>query len=397
MTSPWVVTGTGLVTARGDTREDLWAALVSGQPILETDPAGFPAAEMRGFDARTYLPRKGVKDLSRASQLACSSAARIAPGLESVATDRVGVVYGSAWGSLRTVVEFEREAFLEGPRFVDPIRFTETVANVPAGQVSIFFGWSAFNATVSAGSASGLAALLQALDFLEEGRGRVAVAGGGDDVNGPVLRTLRAEGSVAVSPGSLPFAQGRSGPVVGEGACVLALESEDHARGRGAVPAGRIRAAASRFAPDGASGDSAERLLGDLLRHVLEEARLAPAFVDLLVLHANGSPAGDALEARAIRTVFGRGPAAPPVLAPKAVLGETWGASGPLAVVAACEAMRTGTVPGPPRELVLDPDLEGLHFPRGTLRKRVQNVLVLDGSTTGHAIALVVCAPGEPA
>jgi len=84
-------------------------------------------------------------------------------------------------------------------------------------------------------------------------------------------------------------------------------------------------------------------------------------------------------------------------MAPKGVLGETWGASGPLAVVAACEAMRTGTVPGPPRGLVLDPDLLGLHLPEGTLRRPVRNVLVLDGSTTGHAIALVVSTPQERA
>ena len=75
-----------------------------------------------------------------------------AEGLDAVDPSSIGVVFGSAWASLDTVVRFEREAHIDGPRFVDPVLFTETVANVPAGQVSIFFGWSAVNATIAAGT-----------------------------------------------------------------------------------------------------------------------------------------------------------------------------------------------------------------------------------------------------
>lgn len=390
-----MITNVGLVTAAGDSPEALFAAVVAGIPLCKTrEGEGFKVAEMDGFDARRHLDRKGVRDLSRTSQLACSAAARVAPGLAGLSPQDVGVVFGSAWGSLKTVVDFEREAYTEGARFVDPIRFTETVANVPAGQVSIFFGWSAFNATVSAGSASGLAALLRALDFLEEERGLAAVAGGGDELNLPMLRSFRAEHAIAGTGDSLPFGTGRSGPVGGEGAAFLTVEAEEHARSRGATPLARVRATESRF--DGsAAGSAAEATLETLLWTVLESGQTAPDQVDLIVLPADGTRAGDAAHAHAVQAVFGTGSSAPPVVAPKGILGETWGAHGPLSVVLGCEAMRAGTVPPRPRGLSVDPEHSGLNLPREVLVRAIRTVLVLDGSATGHFLATLLSSPED--
>jgi 3-oxoacyl-[acyl-carrier-protein] synthase II len=168
VTGSFVITGAGLVTAAGDTQESVFAALIARTP-LHSGPAadGLVVVAIGDFDAKRYIARRGVKDLSRTSQLACSAAAANARGLDGVPADAVGVVFGSAWGSLNTVIEFEREAHVQGARFVDPILFTETVSNVPAGQVAILYGWSAFNATVSSGSVSGLAGVCQALAFLD--------------------------------------------------------------------------------------------------------------------------------------------------------------------------------------------------------------------------------------
>lgn len=344
MNGPSVITGVGLVSAAGDTLESVMAAMLAGAPLTST--------AIPGFDAKRYIPRKGVRDLSRISQLACSAAAANARGLSAVLPEAVGVVFGSAWGSFKTVIEFEREAHVEGARFVDPILFTETVSNVPAGQVAILYGWSAFNATLSSGSASGVASLRQAVAFLAEDRGSVAVAGGGDEINPPLLAALRM--------------RGWSGPVGGEGACFLTLEDEAHARSRGAPALGSIRATAERF------GDSPAGLMRDLVAR----AGLSASEIDLVVLSAPGLVGGDAEEERAVVEVFGEQTDAAAVVIPKAILGETWGASGVLATALAIEVMRTSTIP----------------TVRGPLRRRVGNALILDRTDAGHQLGLVLAA-----
>jgi 3-oxoacyl-[acyl-carrier-protein] synthase II len=380
MTGCFVVTGAGMITAAGDNLEAVFQALLARAPLasVRLDDGGV-VASIAEFDPRRYILRKGVKDLSRTSQLACSAAAANARGIEGVHPEDVGVVFGTAWGSLTTVIEFEREAHLQGARFVDPILFTETVSNVPAGQVAIHYGWSAFNATVSAGPASGLAGIRQALAFLEEGRGLVAVAGGGDELNLQLLRSMRARGGET------------AGFVGGEGACFLTIESHAHAEQRGAQALASILASGGRFVPGGAAAvDLARASMAGLIRQLTERAGLPTSAIDLVVLSASGQGEGDREEAGAVIDVFGGGPGAPLVLAPKSVLGETWGASGALATAIAIESMRRSAVPAAPHGFVVSPELSGLHVPQETLARPVRNALILDRTDSGHQFGLVL-------
>lgn len=394
MSGPWVVTGCGVVSAAGDTPEAVMNALVRGVPLGSTrEDDRLAAAAIAGFDPKRYVARRWVNDLSRMSQLACAAAAGNATGTADVPVEEVGVVLGTAWGSLDTVIAFEREAVVQGPRFVDPILFTETVSNVPAGQVAILYGWSAFNATLAAGSASGLAALLRALEFLDEGRGQVAIAGGCDALSVPLLRSLRARGEVASRLDSLPFGTGRTGRIPGEGAAFLTLESDEHARERGAAPVAAVRATAGRFSPGLAHGGaSASEALTGLFRELLDRSGLEARDVDVIVASACGDPAGDAVEAAAVLEVFGEQPSAPPVVVPKAILGETWGASGALAAIVAVEAMRGSLVPGAPNGFAVEPAFSGLHVPADARRGPVRHALVFDRSDHGQQLGLVLSA-----
>jgi len=232
--SDWVITGIGLVSAGGDSAEALHRALCDAMPLpRDDDDARLPSVPIADFNVKEYIQRRGLKDLSRTSQLACAAASALAPGLEAEEPADVGVVLGTGWGSLRTVVDFEWEACTNKPRFLDPLLFAETVSNVPAGQIAILNGWSGFSLTVSCGPASGLEAIREAVVLLEEGRTPMAIAGGADELNLPALRVLRADGLLAGSPESLPFGRDRSGIVGGEGACLLLIESAEHARGAG--------------------------------------------------------------------------------------------------------------------------------------------------------------------
>jgi 3-oxoacyl-(acyl-carrier-protein) synthase len=406
----YVLTAAGLISAAGDNPQDLFTAVCSGMvlasplssalPEIAAAAAGasepapdFPVAPIRRFDPAYYIKRKGLPGLSRASLLAITAASRIAERIATVPAWEVGIAYGSAWGSLETIVALERSAWRDTPRMVDPLLFTEAVASVAVGQMAAFFGWSAWGATLSAGSASGLEALRLAMGRIDEERASAAVVGGGDALNLPILRALWAQEVTADGAGSLPYAAERSGPVGGEAACRLVVEPEESARERGVIPLARIEAEAGCYAgAEPAVGLATRLAIVSLVEEALEQAMLTPAEIDLLVLPGNGSVDADREQALAVVEVFGSGAAAPPAVAPKAVTGETWAAGGPIGVVIALEAIRTGRVPGRPRTFVADPGLSGLNLPRESYDRAVRHALVLDASWGGHLTAVVLSA-----
>ncbi len=401
MKGRWVLTGAGLVSAGGDAPADLARSIAAGASLARPIPAAawggedpahpLAAAGIEQFDPKRYLQRRGLRDLSRTSQLTCAAAASLAETLAGVPPSDVGVALGSAWGSMKAVVDFEGQSTVKGGRLVDPLLFAETVANVPAGHLSVFFGWSAFNVTLSCGSSSGLEAVREAIGLLEEERALLAVAGGADELNLPILRVLQGGIPAGSEEEWSPFGASRRGPAGGEGSCLFVVEGRDSARARGVRPLAVVRAAAGAFAPseDGEDGSLARRI-ASILNRALEEASLKPAAIDLFVASAAGDVAGDRAEAEAIAAVFGEGREGPPVIVPKGILGETWGAAAPLAAVAAVESMRTGRIPRAPRGYVPDPVLPRLNLPAEPLKRDVRNALVLGRSGTGHLSALVL-------
>jgi len=398
MTGDWVITATGVISAAGAGREPLHQALCAATPLAQ--PAGDEApglftASLQDFKAKDHIQRRGLRDLSRASQLACVAAFPLAHLLEHTDPVEVGVVLGTGWGCLESVVDFEWETCSLKPRFLNPLLFAETVPNIPAGQISIFFGWSGFSLTVSSSGASGLEALRCAMELLEEERSPMVVAGGADAINVPALRVLQSDGQMASTARSLPMARDRDGLIGGEGACLLLLESSDHARNRGAQPLARLRAAVGRFNGSGSDqGGPRSTDIADVLRELLQRAELTADDVDLVASSADASPA-DGEEALALHDVFGDGTDAPLVMTPKGILGESWGASGPLAAAAAIECMRTGQVPPRPQGFVMDPYLPPLRLPSETTCAQVRNAVVLARSAGGQTSAILLSSPGE--
>lgn len=397
MTGHWVISATGVISAAGAGGEALHQALCAAAPLAR--PAGDEApglftASLQDFKAKDYIQRRGLRDLSRTSQLACVAAFPLSRALENADPVDVGVVLGTGWGCLESVVDFEWETCSLKPRFLNPLLFAETVPNVPAGQISIFFGWSGFSLTVSCSGASGLEALRDAVELLEEQRSPMVVAGGADAINVPALRVLQSDGKMASTAPSLPMGRDRNGIVGGEGACLLLLESADHAHGRGVQPLARLRATAGR-SDGGGDGQTGPRSadIADVLRELLEQAELKAGDVDLVASSADASPA-DGEEALALHEIFGEGADAPLVMTPKGILGESWGASGPLAAAAAIECMRTGQVPPRPQGFVTDPHLPPLRLPSETTNAQVRNAVVLARSAGGQASAVLLSSPG---
>jgi 3-oxoacyl-[acyl-carrier-protein] synthase II len=191
------------------------------------------------------------------------------------------------------------------------------VASAAASQVAIACGAHGVNLTVAQREAGPVTAVLRAADEVASGRARRALAGSVDEMT-PLLHAALARLRALAEP-CCPFDRGRAGTLAGEGATVLLLEREDEARARGARVLATVQAGVRSFDPTAGRagwGRGGTALAGKL------RSRVAPGGIDLVVSGASGARTGDALEAAVLRAWC---PSLPPVLAPKAVLGEYGG------------------------------------------------------------------------
>lgn len=204
------------------------------------------------LDLKARVGGKGLRSVDRLGLMAlaaCQEAMEGAP-----APDGIGVVLGTAFGALRSVTDFFNERLREGPRLVTPSNFGNIVMNAAAGQVAVRHGFTALNATLTSGSASGLDAIGLAADLLRAGRADALLAGGLDDLSPDAQNALDALGWTS------------GGYAAREGAVVWRLEREEQAAGRGLA---RVLAHAMAFDPGvllgrAPSADPARRVLAGM-------------------------------------------------------------------------------------------------------------------------------------
>jgi 3-oxoacyl-[acyl-carrier-protein] synthase II len=356
------VTGLGSVSAYGLGREALREALRTPAPKLaEVDRSG---GHHRTRGARMAvlvgsLPLGRLVSPAAARRMSASSrwavaAARLACEEAGLSFDklpaRTGVYIGTAFGAVRVSEEIVGQILGPGPEAASPALFPETVANAPAAQVAIACGARGPSVAVTQSEASALLAVGMAARDLAGGRVDLALAGAVDET-GPLAHAILDRFRALARPDTdgreqaRPFDAGRDGFLMGEGACVLALEREDTVRGRGAKARLHVDAAPSGFDPSARAGSwgRGHDALAATLRGALE-AQGAFERIDRIVSGASGSLAGDRLEGRVLRAAWGER-ALPPVLAPKALAGE-YGGSFLAAAVLAAEAAEFGPTPG---------------------------------------------------
>jgi 3-oxoacyl-[acyl-carrier-protein] synthase II len=183
------ITGIGILSPIGIGREAYWEGLFQGKtgfrPITLFDSALFRvhvAGEIKDFDALSFLGKKGLRDLDRSTRLICSAAKLAIDDSRLEITEdnshSTGVSIGTTFGSLHSISQFDRSGLIDGPRFVNPSHFPNTVINSPASQVSIRFKVKGFNSTISTGFCASLDAVSYAADFIKLNRANVVLAGG---------------------------------------------------------------------------------------------------------------------------------------------------------------------------------------------------------------------------
>ncbi|MBI2945425.1 MAG: beta-ketoacyl-[acyl-carrier-protein] synthase family protein [Candidatus Wallbacteria bacterium] len=313
-----VITGVGLTSPNGDNleqyRKNLLAG-VSGVQDFETRYMGKLIAGVCHYDPLKYQKKKDVRRGTRAGSIAiyCSHEAISDSGLDFSAADksRVGVFLGiTEHGN----VETENEVYNISLKGYDTAFWTHhhnprTVANNPAGEVTLSMGISGPHYTVGAACAAGNAGLISGVQMLRLGEVDVALAGGVSEAihTFGIFASFKAQGALATheiaAKASRPYDLDRNGIVVSEGGCVYVLERYEDARKRGAKIYGEIAGYAM-------NSDASDFVLPlpqrqvECMRLALARAGITPAQIDIVNTHATATRLGDQQETQAVREVF---------------------------------------------------------------------------------------------
>ncbi|MEU0470362.1 beta-ketoacyl-[acyl-carrier-protein] synthase family protein [Amycolatopsis sp. NPDC006131] len=373
-----VVTGVGAISPVGGTAADSWDALLAGRSgiaLLDDDwAAALPTriAARMAVDPAAKMDRVAARRLDRAEQAALVAAreawedAKLSAS--SVDPERVAVVMGTGIGGVNTLLDNHNALRDHGPRRLSPRMVPMMMPNGAAAAVSIDLDARAGAITPASACATGGEAVAHALDLIRLGRADVVIAGSTEacvnELTMAGFAQARAMSTRNDEPrlASSPFDRARDGFVLGEGAAVLVIESEEHARARGRVPHATLAGAAitsdahDMVAPE-PQGDGQIRAM----RTAIRDAGLSPEDVGHVNAHATSTPAGDIVEARAIRTVFGGH--APVVSAVKSMTGHLLGGAGSFEAVATVLAIAHQTAPPTPTLADAEPGL-GLDITR---------------------------------
>lgn len=368
------ITGMGALTPIGNDVQTFWQNLIAGKsgagPLTLFDPGEMPyniACEVKDFDPTNHMDRKVARRITRASQFAIAVTQQALDDakltIDESNRDNVGVLMATGGGGINEIEYATVDMVAKGWRSVGPFVVPAAMANAVSCMVSIETGARGPVMTSTAACASGHYSIIEGYHFLQRGEADVIIAGG---TEGAVsMLTMSAFGRMGPLSSRTddpehacrPFSVDRDGFVCGEGACALILETEEHARARGAtiygeVLGGRITGDAYHITAPDPDGDGASRaLIG-----AVKSAGLQLDDIDFVFAHGTGTVLNDAGEAKALRKVFGDHVTDMKITSIKSMVGHALGAAGAQSAVAAVMALREGKVP-PTINFTPDPEI----------------------------------------
>ncbi len=384
-----VVTGMGVVSPIGIGTDQFWAAAVNGisgiQRIRSFDASGQRsqiAGEITGFNPANFLSAKHIEQTDRFTQLALlatSLALEDAGGLDAYAPQRLAVSIGSGMGGFSTFESSATRNFRNQP--IPPFTVPRTMANSAAAWIAIKHRLKGVNLTCSTACSSGANAIGMALDLLRAGRADAVIAGGAEACVLPltmtgfeVLHALTTSFNTDPARASRPFAKGRDGFVMSEGAGVLILEKEEDAKRRGAKMYARL-------AGYGQACDATHIVMPDMngqvaaMQSAIKDAGMEPDSIDYINAHATSTPLGDVVETRAIKHLFGDRAGDIAINATKSMIGHTVGASAAIGSIATIMALYTGTIHPTINLDEADPECDLAYTPNHSQQKNPRNGL----------------------
>lgn len=413
-----MITGLGVIAPGGVGTKAFWEMITAGRTatrlITAFDASAFRsrmAAEVDFDPVQAGLSHREARRLDRAAQFALVATREtladsgLEPGLSDPA--RVGVSLGTAVGATCSL-ESEYLALSDTGRewvldqgYAGPHMYDYYMPGSMAAEVAWEADAQGPVTVVSAGCTSGLDAVGHAADLIREGSADVMLTGGTDAPVSPI--TVACFDAIkATSPsnddasGALrPFDRNRNGFVLGEGAAVLVIEAEEHARARGARIYAEISGYASRtnaYHMTGLKPDGTE--MAAAATAALTESRLPAEAVDYVNAHGTATKQNDRHETAALKKALGHHAGRTPVSSIKSMVGHSLGAIGSIEIAACALAIDQGVIPPTANLHEQDPELDLDYVPLHAREKRLDTVLNVGSGFGGFQSAIVITRPG---
>jgi 3-oxoacyl-[acyl-carrier-protein] synthase II len=359
-----VITGMGVISPLGNDIDTFWSAIKAGKsglgPITRFDASTVDskvAAEVKDFDPSQFMEKRDARKMALFTQFAVAAAVQAwkQAGLETSAPDleRVAVVLGNGIGGIEIFQESHKKLLESGPSRMLPMTVPMMIGNEAAGNIAIHFGIKGPALTQVTACASGTDALGQAMDLIRAGRADVVVAGGTEGAISEfaiggfcMLKALSTAYNDTPQKASRPFDAARDGFVIGEGAGIMILESEDHAKARGATVLGELAgygASCDAYhitAPE-PSGDGGARAISQAIK----DAGVAPEAVAYYNAHGTSTQMNDPIETQMVKKAFGEHSKKIKVSSTKSMTGHMIAAAGAVEAIICALAIRDGFFP----------------------------------------------------
>ena len=403
-----VITGLGAITPVGNDVSTFWENMKAGVsgagPITSFDASEYAiqiACEVKDFNPTDWIDKKLAKRLARSTHFSIATARQVFTDANFEVTPenspRVGVVFNTGGGGISTMEEGEQQLQKNGPRSITPFLVTNVMANAAACLVSMEFGTTGPLNTSALACASGNYAILDAFHMIRRGEADVMLAGGTEAAISPLIfasfSRMGALSSRNDNPkaASRPFDKDRDGFVFGEGAAAVLLESEAHAKARGAriyaeVLGGRLTSDAYHVTaprPDGKGAIAA-------IEGALASSGKSIEDVHAIFAHGTSTPLGDVAETLAIKKVFGERAYQIPIVGTKSQVGHMLGAAGAVSALAAVKAIERGVLCPTINYETPDPECDLDYVPNRPRQHETEIALVNAFGFGGQNVVLVV-------
>ena len=385
-----VVTGLGCISPVGLDVTSTWEGLVSGKngvgPVTHFDASEIAtqiAAEANGFDPENRLAAKEARRMDRFIQLGlCAGLEAFEDSgidLNSADPNQIGVLIGAGIGGLGTIEETTRQMMEKGARKVSPFYIPSSIINMVSGNLSIMLGLRGPNLAVVTACTTGTHAIGEAARMVALGDADVMIAGGTEAAITPTSMAGFAAAKALSrrndqpARASRPWDVERDGFVMGEGAGILVLESEEHAKRRGA----RIYAELAGYGVSGDAhhmtqpapgGEGAARCMANALRN----AQMNPDDIGYVNAHGTSTPLGDLAETMALKAVFGPHANSLMVSSTKSMIGHLLGAAGGVEAVATVKTLFHEIVPPTINLDTQDPECDLDYVPHTARERKVR-------------------------
>jgi 3-oxoacyl-[acyl-carrier-protein] synthase II len=401
-----VVTGIGLITPIGLSTEESWKRCVAGTsgigPVTRFPVDQYPtriAGEIKGFDVTKYFELKEARRFDLFNHYAVGAALdalhdsnfKITPAN----AERVGIIIGSGIGGVISISETAINVSKNGPRYVTPFFIPGAIINMPSGYLAIRTGAKGPNYAVVSACATGNHAIADGFHAIRREEADVMIVGGAEasvtEVAFAGFCSARAMSKRNDEPerASRPFDKDRDGFVLSEGASVIILEEEEHARRRGARLYARMlscgmTADAYHITAPPEDGDGAQRAM----KLAVEYAGLKLEQIDYINAHGTSTGLGDIAETKAVKKAFGAHAKKLAMSSTKSMIGHLLGAAGAAEAAFTILALRDGILP--PTINLDNPDPEcDLDYVANTARKQDIHYALSNGFGFGGTNATV--------